>query len=167
MCGRALIRQRIRTNLNVIHRADVSFREFGQVRTIRRPDAAALPTGLWIIDAAVEPARVERHRIRHAEDGERFFLGVKDKHGVGSRPGDDYRILAHSERVELIYPKEVGIFGAAGFHASARKLRSRQIPVFEGPGFGIEFSKVSAAGGESHASVASLNLVSVPKVVCK
>ena len=140
-----LVRQRVRTYLDVIHRADSRFRELGQVRAISRPNAAALPARLGVVNPAIQAARVERHRIGHTEYGERFFLRIEDQHRVRSCPGDNHRIFAESESIELINPKEVGVFGAACFVACARELWSRQVPVLECPSFGIQASEVPAA----------------------
>jgi hypothetical protein len=59
---------------HVIHGAELCFREFVQIRTVSHPEAAALPAGLGIIDSAIQAARVERPRVRHAEHRERFLL---------------------------------------------------------------------------------------------
>ena len=88
----------------MIHGAELCFREFGQIRTVSHPEAAALPAGFGIIDSAIQAARIERHRVRHAEHRERFLLRIKNQHGIRIGAGDDHRIFAESERIELVDP---------------------------------------------------------------
>src|SRR6266576_545178 len=63
------------------------------------------------------------------------------------------KISIESEGIELINPKEVGVFGAACFHAGARELWSRQVPILECSSFGIQASEVPAARREPHCPV--------------
>src|SRR2546425_11498417 len=120
----ALIRQWVRAKLNVFDVADPGFREFGQVRAVRRPNAASLPACSGIINTAIQTARIERDRIRQAKDCEFFRLRIEYQQRVRSCAGDDNRILSESERIELIHPQEIGILGAARFLPGARELWS-------------------------------------------
>src|SRR5262245_20633796 len=59
--------QWIRPHLEMHHLACRAFPRLhveGRTRTDRRPDAAAFPARVRIIDAAVHPLRVKAHRIR-------------------------------------------------------------------------------------------------------
>src|ERR1700676_5566667 len=148
-----LIRERIGPKLNMIDRTDSGFGEFWQVRAISGPNSAALPTRLGVINAAVKTTRVKRHRVGHPEYGKRFLLRIEDQHRIRSCPGNDDSIFAESQRIELIYPQEIGIFGAPCFLAGAREFWSWQIPVLEFSSPGIQLSKVPAAGREPNIPV--------------
>ena len=102
--GLPLIRQWIRAKLNVLDVADLGFREFWHIRAVGRPNAPALPACSGIINASVQAARKERHRIREAKDRELFRLRIEHQQRVRSCAGDDNRILPESERIELIHP---------------------------------------------------------------
>ena len=69
--GYSLIRQRVRTQLDVRHVSHPRLAEPGHVRVVRCPEPASLPSRTRIVDAAVQSAREERHRIRHPHDRER------------------------------------------------------------------------------------------------
>src|SRR6185503_18885374 len=75
-----------------------------------RPQAAALPSGVRIVDAAVEPLRVEAHRIRHAQDdhlavleGDQPVVLVTGRHG---------NVRAQARGVVLIDPAVIARLGA-------------------------------------------------------
>src|SRR5690606_1588811 len=68
----------------------------------RDPEAAAFPSGVRIVDAAVEALRVEAERIGHAQ---RHELAVDERvHAVEEIPGRDRHVFAEPERVVLIDP---------------------------------------------------------------
>src|SRR5215468_425225 len=82
-----------------------------RARAHGRPKPAALPTGVRIVDATVHPLRVEAEWIRNAEDDPLAVL--EREQGLGRVAGVDRRVLAESQRVELIDPCEIARLGAA------------------------------------------------------
>src|SRR5579871_6611654 len=97
---------------------------------VRRPQGAALPAGVRVIDAAVDPLGEEAERIGdpHVDP-----LAVNERHqrlvGVA---GGQRNIVAKAERVLLIDPGVVARLGAAGF-GDVLELRTRirrQRPAF-------------------------------------
>ena len=76
------------------------------------PDSFAFPAGLRIVDAAVHPFGEEAQRIGHAQDHE-LPVHQRDQR-IGGVAGDDGRVLAQAQRVELIHPVVIMRVGAAG-----------------------------------------------------
>jgi len=147
------IRQRIRPKLDVLDITHSGLRKLRHVRTVRSPDTAALPAGSRIINAPIDSACKERHGIGQAKDRKLFRLRIEDQQGVRSCAGDNDRVLAKAERIELVYPQEVRVLGAAGFCAGACEFRSGQIPVAEFAGFRIQLCEMAAPGGEPEGAV--------------
>src|SRR5437868_1515001 len=102
----------IRAKLEMNHfarRALSSFHMEWRPRAHGRPEAASLPAGVRIIDAAVEPLGVEAHRIW---DTQNHPLSVLE----GEQPlrlvaGADRNVLAEAERVELVDPGVIAPLG--------------------------------------------------------
>src|SRR5262245_22515271 len=92
-----------------------------EVRAVVGVERATFPAGLWIVDAAVEPARIEPQWIRHAQSRPLLRLRIENQEGIGVRSGRDRFVLTHAERVVLVDPVEVvevgGDVGAAQFRA--------------------------------------------------
>src|SRR5689334_5320360 len=136
-----LVRQRIGPQLKVHHlarRALAGLHVPGRACAHRGPEAAALPAGVRIVDAAVHPLRVEAHRIRNAHHDELAVLQREQRFRFVARV--DRRVGAESERVELIDPGVVAALGAARL---GHTLQLRERLGVEGPPFGA----VLARGG--------------------
>ena len=86
----------------------------------RRPQAAALPAGIRIVDAAIEALGVEAGRVRHLHD-DHLAAGERDQ-AVIEIAGRDRDVVAEPERVVLVDP---------GVIARTRRCyrRCRQNPV--------------------------------------
>src|SRR5438045_1323851 len=107
-------------------RAFAALQVEGSARRDGRPEAAALPAFLRIVDAAVEPLRVVAERIRHAQHDE-FAVDQREQAFVHVAGGDRH-VGSEPESVELVDPGVV-----------ARLDASRVGEVAElGPGEGIE-----------------------------
>src|SRR5437762_5125471 len=76
-----------------------------------RPQTAAFPALLRIVDAAVEPLRVIAERIRHAQDDE-LAIDEREQPFV-EVAGRDGHVLPQPERVELVDPGVVARLDAA------------------------------------------------------
>src|SRR3954463_16014135 len=127
-----LIRQRIRPQLDM-HGARAgafaAFHQPGRAITARAPEAAALPAGIWIVDAAVEALGVVAHRIRDADhhhlavlQGDEAVVQVRRRHR---------HVLAEPEGVVLVDP---GVIARLGARLLA--LESRPRVAVERPAFG-------------------------------
>src|SRR6185369_11373112 len=107
-----------------------AFAAFDQPRraiTVRRPQAAALPAGIRIVDAAVEALGVEAERVWHADRDHLAVLVEGDEavHQVGGRHRD---VVAKPEGVVLVDPRVVARLGAVladAFEARAGILVER------------------------------------------
>src|ERR1700722_16942708 len=89
------------------------------------PQAAALPAGIGIVDAAIEALGEEAHGIGDAQLDE--FSVQENVERIRIVSGGDRHVLAQAERVVLIDPGVIARFGAAGFGlADAFELRPRQ-----------------------------------------
>src|SRR5262245_29933949 len=103
--GLALLRQRIRPQLEMCGERLVALAAFNQPRrpiAVRGPQASPLPARLRIVDAAVEALRVEADRIRHAQD-DHAAVGVGDD-AVVEIAGRHRHVVTEAERVVLIDP---------------------------------------------------------------
>src|SRR5262249_24373699 len=94
----------------------------GRAGADRGVNATSLPSGGRVIDARVHPLRVKTVRIGHAKHDELSVL--QRQKSLGSIPGVDRRVLAETERVELIDPRVVTAFGTARI-GHALQLRER------------------------------------------
>src|SRR5271166_1609705 len=101
----------------MVNRATMRFREFGHIRTIRRPHPSALPSRVGVINSSIQTTGVERQRVWDSEYTVLFRFRIKYEHCVRSGSSDDHGVLAETRRVELIYPQEIGEIGGAGFAA--------------------------------------------------
>src|SRR5258708_17043176 len=118
--------QRIRTNLELDHLGPVSLAGFAMERravSVSRPDAAALPAPIRIVDTAVHPLGKEAERIRHPHIDP---LAVHPRHQrlVGIA-GSHRNVGAEAGRVELVDPGIIARLGAAAF-GDIPELRSRE-----------------------------------------
>src|SRR5581483_939553 len=96
---------------------------------VRRPQAAPFPAGARIVDAAVEPFRVEPERIRHAKDD---HLAVRPRdQAVVQVPRRHRYVVAEAKRVVLIDPRVVARLGAV----LADSLEPRTGILLERPAF--------------------------------
>src|SRR4029453_11384192 len=75
-----------------------------------------------IVDAAIHPLGVETEWVGHAHDDPLAVL--QGEQGLGSVPGVDRDVGAEPERVELIDPRVIAAFDAAGL-VQAFELRQR------------------------------------------
>src|SRR5262249_4745537 len=97
---------------------------------IGRPQAAALPAGIRIVNAAINPLGEEAERIRDAHVDP---LAVHQRHqrlvGVAGR---ERHVVAKAERVLLVDPGVIARLGAAAFGdvAELRARERRQRPTF-------------------------------------
>ena len=91
-----------------------------------RPQAAALPAGVRIVDAAIEALGIEAHRVG---DAQHDHLAVLERDKAVVEVGGGHRnVLAEPERVVLIDPGVVARLGAVvadAFEAGARILVER------------------------------------------
>src|SRR6266508_672701 len=106
-------RQRIGTNLEVHGHGRAALAAFPEPRrpvAAGRPQAAALPAGVRIVDASVEALGVEAHRVRHPQQD---HLAVLERHQTVIEVGGRHRdVLAEPERVVLVDPGVVARLGA-------------------------------------------------------
>ena len=88
------------------------------------PHALPLPAGLGIVEASIHPFGIETHRIRHPQYGElAIHQGDQRVRGIA---GNDRRVLAQPQRIELIDPDVVVRVGAAGSR-DVLELRPRRL----------------------------------------
>src|SRR5215831_10930822 len=120
------MRQRVRTDLELDDLRQRSLAGFAMERspiTVGRPQAAAFPAAIRIVDAAVDPLGEEAERIgdNHVDP-----LAVHQRHqrlvGVTSRQRD---VVAEAGGVLLVDPGVVARLGAAVF-GNVFELRSRE-----------------------------------------
>src|SRR6188768_936646 len=126
-------RQRIRAVLELDRDRQASLPAFAQPRravAARGPQAAALPSGLRIVDASVQPLRVEAHRIGNTQHdhlpacvGDEAVVEVARRHR---------NVLAQPERVVLVHPGVIARLRAVVAHAP----EARPGILVEGPAFG-------------------------------
>ena len=133
--------------------AETCLREFRHVRAVRGPDTTAFPPGSRIVNAPIHSAGKERHGIGQTKDRKLLGLRIKHQQGVRGCPGNDDRILAETEGIELVHPQETRVLGASGLGAGACEFGSRQIPVAEFAGLGIQLCEMAAPGGEPEGAV--------------
>src|ERR1700732_3064683 len=111
--GYVSVGQRIRPKLEMHHYGGAALAalfEPGRPVAAGRPQSAALPAGIGIIDAPVEPLGVEAHRIRHAQ---RDHLAVLEcDQAVVEIASRHWNIVAKPEGVVLIDPAVVARLGA-------------------------------------------------------
>src|SRR2546429_7084520 len=103
-----------------------AFDQPGRPIAARRPKAAALPAGIWIVDTAVEALGIKAERIGHPQ-GDHLAVFERDQsvHEIGGR---HRHVVAESECVVLIDPAVVARFGAVladAFEAGPRILVQR------------------------------------------
>ena len=85
---RLSIRQWIRPKLDVLDVTEPGLREFRHVRTVSRPNTAALPARSRIVNAPIHSAGKKRHGIGQAKDRELLRLRIEHQQGVRSRARD-------------------------------------------------------------------------------
>src|SRR4051812_23573102 len=107
------VRQRVGPQLEMRCQRLGAFAAFDQpwrAIAVRRPQTAAFPAGLRIVDAAVEPLGVEAERVRDANRNHLAVLaeGNQAVHQVGGRHRD---VIAHAERIVLVYPRVIARLG--------------------------------------------------------
>src|SRR5205809_2745627 len=107
-----------------------AFHEPRRAIAARRPEPAALPPGLWIVDASVESLRVEAERIRDAHHDHLPVLETDQP--VVEISGRHRHVFAEPERVVLIDPRVVARLRAV----LADALEARARILIEGPAFG-------------------------------
>ncbi len=99
------MRQRVRSKLEVNHLGHGPFSGLAVewcARAPGGPDALALPAFLGIVDAAVHAFGEEAQRVGHAHD---YELAVhQGDQRIRRIAGNDGRVLAQPQRVELIHP---------------------------------------------------------------
>src|SRR4051812_23609221 len=130
----ASLRERVGAELEVRRerlRALSAFDQPGRTVTVGSPQAAALPAGVRVVDAAVEALGVEAERIRHADRHHLAVLVEGDEavHQVGGRHRD---VVAEPEGVVLVDPRVVARLGAV----LADALEARAGILVERPAFG-------------------------------
>src|SRR5262245_10461099 len=117
-------RQRIGPQLDVHGDGLAALPTFPEPRrpvTAGGPQAAALPAGLWIVDASIEPLGVEAERVR---DTQRDHLAILERDEAAHEIGGRHRhILAESERIVLVDPRVIARLGTV--LADACKARAR------------------------------------------
>src|SRR5262245_55085478 len=107
------LRQRIRPQLEMRGQRPGPFAPFDEPRravAVGRPQAATLPAGARVVDAAVEPLRVEAQGIRHAQD-DHAVARIRDD-AVVQIARRHRHIVAEPERVVLVDPRVVARLGA-------------------------------------------------------
>src|SRR5580692_2877801 len=107
-------RQRIRAHLEVHDLRRVLLAAFQVERRAVagvRPDAAAFPAGIRIVDPAIEALRPEAHRIGH-DHVDQLAILEGDQRRILIAGGNGH-VLAEAERVVLVDPGVVGRFAAA------------------------------------------------------
>src|SRR5262249_49171784 len=108
------LRQRVGAELEMRGQRPCPLAAFDQPRgavAVRRPQPAALPAGIGVVDAAVESLGVEAERIRHADRHHLAILVEGDEavHQVGGRHRN---VLTEPESVVLVDPRVVARLGA-------------------------------------------------------
>src|SRR5689334_21217307 len=78
---------------------------------VGRPEAAALPAGLRVVDAAVHTLGMEAHRIRHAQE-HCLAVGHRRLQRVGIVAEAEGHVVAKAARVELVHERVVVRVGA-------------------------------------------------------
>src|SRR4051812_43908661 len=109
----ALLRQRIGPQLKMRGERPCALAAFNQPRrpiAVGRPQAAPLPAAVRIVDAAVEPFRVEPERIRHAQH-DHPTIRIRNQ-SVVQVAGGQRHVAPESEGVVLIDPRVVARLGA-------------------------------------------------------
>ena len=126
---RASVRERIGAQLEVHDDGLLALAAFHEPRRpvpAGRPQPAALPAGVRIVDAPVEPLGVEAQRVRHAQQD---HLAVLERDQAVVEVGGRHRhVLAEPERVVLVDPGVVARLGAVladALEARARVLVER------------------------------------------
>src|SRR5438034_9815632 len=125
MCSSRSARQRVRSNLKVQKLPPGPLPPFDvphEVRPVIRPDSTSFPAGVRIVDAAVEPARVEAEWIRDVQRDPLLRLRIQDEQRIGVRSGGHRHVLAETERVVLIDPVVIMKFGG---NVGPLQLRTR------------------------------------------
>src|SRR5438132_12223666 len=112
-------------------RAFAAFHVEGRAVASVRPDAAALPASIGIVDAAVKSLGPEAHRI--GDDHVDHLAVLERDQRVVLVAGGERHVLAEAKRVVLIDPGVVGRLATAVI-SDAAELRSRQW--IERPAFG-------------------------------
>ncbi len=111
--GGRLLGQRVRSQLEVRCERLAAFAALDQPRrtiAVRGPQAAPLPPGVRIVDAAVEPLREEPHRVGHAQY-HHLPVRVRDQ-PVVQVAGRHRHIVAQPECVVLVDPRVIARLGA-------------------------------------------------------
>src|SRR6185369_4502686 len=124
------VRQRIGPQLEMRRERLGAFAAFDQPRraiAVCRPQAAAFPTRIRIVDAAVKTLGVEAERIRHADRNHLAVLVERDQtvHQIRSRHRD---VVAEPEGVVLVDPRVVARLSAViayALEAGARIFMER------------------------------------------
>src|SRR3954469_17241009 len=110
---RALLRERIRAELEMRGERSGAFAALDQPRrpiAVGRPQPASLPAAVRIVDAAVQPFRVEPERVRDAQH-DHASVRVRDQ-AVVQVAGGQRHVAAEAEGVVLIEPRVVARLGA-------------------------------------------------------
>src|ERR1700719_3026956 len=122
------------SNLKVDHFRVRSFSGLaveGRARTPRGEDAFALPASLGVVETPVHPFGVEAQRVGYAQYGElAVHQGEQRIRGIA---GNDWRVRAQPQGIELIDPDVVMRVGAAGGR-HVLELRARRL--IQRPSFG-------------------------------
>ena len=96
------------------------------VRAEVGPHAPSLPPGVWIVDATVEPPRVEAQGVRHPHPDPFAGLGIQGQKRIGSGAVGNGYVLSQPQRVELVHPVVVvEISTSRGFCILHPRSRSR------------------------------------------
>src|SRR6266446_4018089 len=132
ICERS-VRQRVRTKLELDdlgRRSLAGFTMEWWPVAVRRPQTAALPAAIRIINAAIDPLGEEAQRIGHPHVDP---LAIDERHqGLVGVAGRQRHVVAKAERVLLVDPGVVAGFSAAAFCdiAELRAWERRQRPAF-------------------------------------
>src|SRR6266568_2193215 len=90
------------------------------------PEAAALPAGIAIIDASVEPLGEKAHRIGDAKLND--LSADQGVERIRLVAGGDRHVRAKAEDVVLVDPRVIGILGGAGITLEARPWNRMEAP---------------------------------------
>src|SRR5580692_12586288 len=112
---------------NLRYSAFAGFAVKWRARSPRRPDSLALPAGLRIVDPPVHSFSEKPQGIRYAHHHP-LAVHQRDQR-IGGVAGQDGRVLAEPEGIELVHPVVVMGVGTAGiFHVlevrSGRRIKS-------------------------------------------